>query len=185
VLRGRARGGSSGRIAEPVTDDCRATCDRRARRVARVAERVVEGMGAGDGPAHGITTGSAELSSARRQFAEAKGAGATTSTASSVGFPRRFRRRAACDARPHMPALLCLLGAMVGAAYTVSLAWNARLYGSSKGAGRAAFLHVLRTAAVVAALVALALAGGRPFLAALAGFACTHAALVFSMRRLA
>jgi hypothetical protein len=82
-------------------------------------------------------------------------------------------------------ALFCLLGAMVAVTYAVSLAWNARLYVFSKAAGRCVSLHVARTGAVTAALVGFALAGGRPLVAALAGFACAHLAIVSAIRRFA
>jgi hypothetical protein len=81
-------------------------------------------------------------------------------------------------------ALFAMSGALIALAYAASLAWNIRLYVSpSAASGWPAVLHVARTSAVVAALVGLALVGAGPFLAALAGFACAHAAVVFAMRR--
>lgn len=76
-----------------------------------------------------------------------------------------------------------LLGALTALAYTASLAWNTRLYLSPKAASWPVLLHLARTSVVVAALVCLAFAGATPFLAALVGFACAHAAAVLAMRR--
>ncbi len=81
------------------------------------------------------------------------------------------------------PALFFLLGLLLAAAHTASLAWNANLYLSPSAAGRAVLLHLARMGVVVAVLIAFALAGRAPLLAALAGFACAHAALVPAMRR--
>jgi hypothetical protein len=78
-----------------------------------------------------------------------------------------------------------LLGCLAMAAYMALLAWNARLYFSTKGAGQAVLLHLARTAGTASVLVGFALAGAQPFLAALAGFACVHAAVTAAMRRTA
>jgi len=80
-------------------------------------------------------------------------------------------------------ALFAVTGALIALAYAASLAWNARLYLSPKAASWPVLLHAARTSAVVAALVCFALAGARPFFAALVGFACAHAAVVLAMRR--
>jgi F1F0 ATPase subunit 2 len=80
-------------------------------------------------------------------------------------------------------ALFAVSGALIALAYAASLAWNTRLYLSPKAAGWPVLLHAIRISAVVAALVGLALAGPRPFLAALVGFACAQATAVLAMRR--
>jgi hypothetical protein len=80
-------------------------------------------------------------------------------------------------------ALFVVSGALLALAYAASLAWNTRLYLSPKAASWPVLLHGVRTSAVVASLVGLALAGARPFLAALVGFGCAHAAAVLAMRR--
>lgn len=79
--------------------------------------------------------------------------------------------------------LFAASGALIALAYAGSLAWNTRLYLSPNAAGWPVLLHAVRSSAVVAALIGLALAGPRPFLAALVGFACAHAAAVLAMRR--
>jgi len=69
------------------------------------------------------------------------------------------------------------IGVALALAYMAALAWNARLYVLSAG-GTAALLQLMRSVALLAALLALALAGMRPLLTALVAFACTHVALV-------
>ncbi len=80
-------------------------------------------------------------------------------------------------------ALFAVSGALIALAYAASLGWNTRLYLSPGAAGWPVLLHATRTLAVVAALVGLAFGGARPFLAALVGFACAHAAAVLAMWR--
>ncbi|HVY48230.1 MAG TPA: ATP synthase subunit I [Minicystis sp.] len=74
-----------------------------------------------------------------------------------------------------------LLGALAAAAYCAALAFNARLYLSPR-ARLAPFVHVARTVALVLALVGLARAGAAPLLAALAGFAIVHMAVLVAAR---
>jgi len=93
-------------------------------------------------------------------------------------------RPAACSTAGMKLAGFFLLGCLAMAAYVALLVWNTRLYVSTKGAGQAVFLHLARTAGTACALVGFALAGARPFFAALAGFACVHAA-ASAMRRVA
>lgn len=75
-------------------------------------------------------------------------------------------------------ALFAAIGAALGLAYVAALAWNARLYVSSTGAGKAVLLHIARSIGLPLALVALATAGAGPLMAAVGGFACAHAVLV-------
>ncbi|HEY3820274.1 MAG TPA: hypothetical protein VGL81_24080 [Polyangiaceae bacterium] len=84
-----------------------------------------------------------------------------------------------------MLALFAVLGASAAVAYTVLLVRNTRLWMSSGTPWKALILHVGRTIGTVAVMVGFALAGTRPFLAALVGFACVHAVSLPLVRRLA
>lgn len=76
-------------------------------------------------------------------------------------------------------AFACL-GAMSALIYTGLLARNARLWVSSRPTVAVASMHGVRMVGVAAAMAGFAAAGSRPFVAALAGFACAHFVSVFA-----
>ena len=81
-------------------------------------------------------------------------------------------------------AAYAALGALIGMAYFVALAWNVRLY-TGHGIGRnALLLHLLRLAVAIAAFTLCARQGAAPMLASFAGFLAIRAISVNHYRLL-